>query len=121
MKQLDLSIPYKKVMKIETSMAKETLKQSDALGGICIPLYLVQDMFVWFTFDNTYFLEATPSGMNTLHGAVLAVYQSKSLDKSPIVPPMKLDRSSKLQTLCDTFDIALPKTRTWKDEIGMQT
>ena len=34
---LDLSISYRKVMEIETSMAKATLKQMDALGGICIP------------------------------------------------------------------------------------
>jgi len=56
---LDLSISYKKVMEIETSMAKTTLKQVDALGGICIPP-------VWFALDNIDFLEATPSGMNTL-------------------------------------------------------
>ena len=34
---LDLSISWRKVMEIETSMAKATLKQMDALGGICIP------------------------------------------------------------------------------------
>jgi len=101
-------------MEIETSMAKATLKQMDALGGICLPPWVVQDTFVWFALDNIDFLEATPSGMNTLHGTAIAIYQSESLEKSPVIPPIKLDRSSKAQTLCDTVEC--PKLTCRKPE-----
>jgi len=75
---------------------------------------VVQDTFAWFALDNIDFLEATPSGMNTLHGTALAVYQSESLEKSPLIPPIKLDRSSQAQTLCDTVEC--PKLTCRKPE-----
>jgi len=49
-----------------------------------------------------------------LHGTALAVYQSESLEKSPVLPPIKLDRSSKAQTLCDTVEC--PKLTCRKPE-----
>ena len=46
--------------------------------GVYRAPWLVQNMFVWFALDNTEFLESTPSGMNTLHGTVIAVYRTAS-------------------------------------------
>lgn len=66
--QLDLASSYRKVMEIETNIANAVLKQMHSLGGICLPPWLVQDMFVWFALDNIDFLRSTPPGINTLHG-----------------------------------------------------
>ena len=98
---LDLAISYQKVMEIETSMANSVLKQMESMGGICQPPWLVQDKFIWFALDNIDFLESTPCGMDTLHGTAMAIYQTVSLEKSPMLPPIDLDRSSKAQTLQD--------------------
>ena len=100
--QLDLTVPYKKVMEIETAMANAVLEKMKSMGGVYRPPWLVNDMFVWFALDNVDFLESTPCGMNTLHGTATAVYQSES-DKSPITP-IDIDRSSRSQTL----EVAVP-------------
>ena len=101
--QLDLAIPYKKVMQIETGLANTVLQQMHSRGGVCLPPWLVQDTFVWFALDNIDFLESTLCGMNTLHGTAIAIYQSESPEKNPMVPPLEIDRSSKAQTLDDAI------------------
>ena len=95
--QLDLTVPYKKVMEIETAIANAVLEKIKSKGGVYRPPWLVNDMFVWFALDNIDFLESTPCGMNTLHGTAIAVYQNES-DKSPRTP-LDIDRSSRSQTL----------------------
>ena len=71
--QLDLTVPYKKVMEIETAMANTVLEKTKSMGGVFRPPWLVNDIFVWFALDNIDFLESTPCGMNTLHGTATAV------------------------------------------------
>ena len=95
--QLDLTVPYRKVMEIETAIANAVLEKMKSMGGVYRPPWLVNDMFVWFALDNIDFLESTPCGMNTLHGTATAVYQSAS-DESPRTP-LEIDRSSRSQTL----------------------
>ena len=53
----------------------------NSMGGLYLPPWLVKDEFVWFALDNIDFLEATPCGMNTLHGTAIAIYQSSNYDK----------------------------------------
>lgn len=64
-------------------------------------MWLVKDTFIWFALDNIDFLESTPSGMDTLHGTAIAVYQTVSPDKSPMASPIGIDRSSRAHTLND--------------------
>ena len=63
----------------------------NSTGGVYRPPWLVNDMFVWFALDNIDFLESTPSGMDTLHGTVIAVYRTAS-DNS-LTRPIPVDRS----------------------------
>jgi hypothetical protein len=100
--QLDLSVPYTKVLEIETAIANSVLDKMNSMGGIYRPPWLMNDMFVWFALDNIDFLESTPSDMNTLHGTATAVYQTVS-HESPSIP-IHIDRSSKSQTL----EVAVP-------------
>ena len=95
--QLDLAVPYKKVMEIETAIANAVLQRSKSLGEVYRPLWLVQDMFVWFAIDNIDFLECTLSGMNTLHGTATAVYQT--VPNSVSTKPIDIDRSTRSQML----------------------
>ena len=50
--QLDLTVPYKKVMEIETAIANTVLEKTKSMGGVFRPPWLVNDMFVWFALDN---------------------------------------------------------------------
>uniref|UniRef100_UPI0035901BBE large ribosomal subunit protein eL39 isoform X1 n=1 Tax=Myxine glutinosa TaxID=7769 RepID=UPI0035901BBE len=123
---LDLAISYKKVMEIETSIANSVLKQMESTGGICLPPWLVQDTFVWFAMDNIDFLESTPCGMNTLHGTAIAIYQPVSPEKSPMIPPIELDRSSKAQTIhdavgCKTLTCKKPAPEKRKSDCKLLT
>ena len=95
--QLDLTVPYKKVMEIEDCHRNAVLERMNFTGGVYRPPWLVHDMFVWFALDNIDFLEFTPSGMNTLHGTAIAVYQTASDSSSTI--PINIDRSSHSETL----------------------
>lgn len=99
--QLDLAISYRKLMEIETGLANSVLQQMDSFEGVCLPPWLVKDKFVWFALDNIDFLESTPCGMNTLHGTAIAIYQSECPGKTPMKPPLEIDRSSKAQSLDD--------------------
>ena len=53
------------------------------------------------------FLEATPSGMNRLHGTAIAIYQAKSFDDPPLLPPLKINRSPKATTMDESFESVL--------------
>ena len=123
---LDLSISYNKVMEIETSIANSVLKQMESTGGICVPPWLVPDTFVWYALDNIDFLESTPCGMNTLHGTAIAIYQSVSPEKSPMMSPIKLDRSSRARTLQDAVSCKMlacekPRLEKRKGELKILT
>ena len=96
--QLDLAVPYKKVMEIETAITNAVRETIKSMGGVYRPPWLVNDMFVWFVLDNIDFLESTPCGMTTLHGTAIAVYQSTS-DKPLGTHSLDINRSSKSQTL----------------------
>ena len=113
--KLDLTVPYNKVMEIETAVANVVLERMKSTGGIYQPPWLVNDMFVWFALDNIDFLESTPCGMNTLHGTATAVYQTAS-DKSPATP-LDIDRSSRSQTL----EEAQTKRRIWHGLLAVWT
>ena len=115
--QLDLTVPYKKAVEIETAIANTVLEKTKSMGGVFRPPWLVNDMFVWFALDNIDFLESTPCGMNTLHGNATAVYQSES-DKSPRTP-LDIDRSSRSRTLeaavpCEILSCDKPVPRNKK-------
>ena len=62
---------------------------------MCLPHWTTNNQFLWFSIDNIDFLEATPSGTNTLHGTVTAMFQNQALDKSQVSSTLKLDRSIK--------------------------
>ena len=91
--QLDLTIPYKKVLEIETAIANSVIDRMNLMGGIYQPAWLVNGQFVWFALDNIDFLESTPTGMKTLHGTATAVYQADT------TTPITIDRKSASQTL----------------------
>ena len=99
--QLHLTISYRKVMEIESSMANAVLQQMHSNGEVSLPSWMIKDTFVWLALHNIDFLEATLSGMNTLHGTAVAMYRSATPDKSPMLPPVELDWVSKAQSLQD--------------------
>ena len=114
--QLDLTIPYKKVLEIETAIANSVIDRMNLMGGIYQPPWLVNGQFVWFALDNIDFLESTPTGMNTLHGTATAVYQAAKEDTTT---PITIDRKSASQTLestipCKTLTCMKPQTTNKK-------
>ena len=92
-------------MEIETAIANAVKKQMDAMNGLCLPSWLVENKFTWFALDNIDFLEATPS--DTLHGTAIAIYQAKSFDDPPLLPPLEINRSSKATTMDEAFESVL--------------
>ena len=93
LEKLDLAITYDKVMEIETGIANRVLMQMESMGGIYLPHWVEKNEFVWFAMDNIDFLEATPSGMNTLHGTAIAMYQTDAPGKSLFNSPVEINRS----------------------------
>ena len=72
---------------------------------VCVGQY----RFSRFSRGNALWYEHT-----SRYSTAIAVYQSESLEKSPLIPPIKLDRSSQAQTLCDTVEC--PKLTCRKPE-----
>ena len=107
LEEIDLSVCYSKIMEIETAIANAVKKQMDAMNGLCLPSWLVENKFTWFALDNIDFLEVTPSGMNTLHGTAIAIYQAKSFDDPPLLPPLEINRSSKASMMDEAFESVL--------------
>ena len=95
--QLDLTVPYKKVMEIENAIANFVLEKMKLMGGVPRPPWLVNNQFVWLALDNIGFLESTPCGMNTLHGTATAAYQT-ACDECKTTP-LHIHRSSSSQAL----------------------
>lgn len=96
LQNLFLSIHYSKVLKIENSLYHAVSDRMTNLNlNVIIPHWVEKNSFTWFGIDNIDFLEATPNGMNTLHGTVIAIFQNASEgceDEKPLLPGLKLDR-----------------------------
>ena len=77
LKDINIGVSYKKLMSIENCVANSVIEETKANDGVYLPPWTVQDNFTSFAIDNIDFLENTPSGMNTLHGTAIAMYQSQ--------------------------------------------
>lgn len=90
-------------MQIETGLARAVQKQRDLNDDIFIPSVLRKHEFVWFAIDNINFLEATPSGMNTLNGTALAEFQFDIERFEPIKSQVVIDRATSEGTFPDAL------------------
>ncbi|CAG9761624.1 unnamed protein product [Ceutorhynchus assimilis] len=95
--KLNLSIDYQKVLRIEDSLKSSLYTRLQEINiDVCPPNWLSKNKFLWFAIDNIDFLEATPSGMDTLHGTVTAIIQEETTptEKNLVLPKLVLDRST---------------------------
>lgn len=112
LQHLNLSVSYSKILYIENRLASAIQQQMVSNGGLFIPSWMVKDQFVWFALDNIDFLEDTVNGKDTLHGSVLAVYQSTHPNNSSVVSHIDLKSapSSHKETLqCNVLHCPTPK------------
>ena len=80
LKNVDIGISYEKLLSIENCLAGHVMEETKGNHGIYLSRWTIPDKFILFTIDNIDFRENTPSGMNTLHGTAISIYQEKTQD-----------------------------------------
>ena len=70
-----LSADYTRLVRLETQIANTVLERMIANDYTYIPNDFVLGRYVFFAADNADFAEDTPDGKNTLHAAVMTIYQ----------------------------------------------
>ena len=103
LKNMGIGISYKKLMSIEKCMAGHVVEETKAHNGVYLPPWTVSGEFTWFAIDNIDLLGNTPSGMNTLHGTAISMYQEKVQDEKP--SERLFDRKMKLKESYDDCEM----------------
>ena len=75
---LNLTIPYEKVLQIETEMANEITRNIAQNNGVYLPPNIVKGEPIHFAIDNIDFKNDTPDGKNEFHGTGQVVFQKSS-------------------------------------------
>ena len=112
-----VGISHKKLMSIEDSIADNIIEETKNNNGVYLPPWTTQDQFVWFAIDNIDFLEATPSGRNTLHGTAIAMFQTKV--PNALFEERGIDRKSK-DVHYDNCEVTLLSCNNTKKEHNMK-
>ena len=102
---LSIGLSYKKLLSIGNAIAADGVEEIKSNNGVYLPPWSVPDEFTWFAIDNIDFLEQTPTGMNTLHGTAIAMYQQKTEDECS--SERIFDRERKLKDIFDDCEIPL--------------
>ena len=102
---LSIGLSYKKLLSIENAIAADVVEETKPNNGVYLPPWSVPDEFTCFAIDNIDFLEQTPSGMNTLHGTAIAMYQQKT--EGECSSERIFDRERKLKDIFDDCEIPL--------------
>ena len=84
-------------------MAGHVVEETKTHNGVYLPPWTVSGEFTWFAIDNIDFFENTPSGMNTLHGTAISMYQEKVQDEKP--SERLFDRKMKLKENYDDCEM----------------
>lgn len=69
------TISYRDVLRMDTALAKDTLKTMDETNGSVVPPNLVPGKFVHFTADNIDINDSSLDGKNTFHATQYAAWQ----------------------------------------------
>ena len=75
--ELNLSINYKKLVKIQTEIANSVAAQIHYNNGVYIPPNITTGRRLHFAIDNTDFKNDTPDGKSEFHGTGAIVFQKK--------------------------------------------
>ena len=78
---LGLSIPYKKVMKIENALENMIVEKQNSNEGVYIPDNLTQNSCLHFTTDNIDFENDAANGKGEFHGTATVIFQKKTIKK----------------------------------------
>lgn len=83
-----LGTGYENVLNITKRIEHAVVLRMNETGGYCLPDFVKKGVTVFFAVDNIDFLEDTPYGQSTLHGALAVIYQEDVEDAEPINPPL---------------------------------
>ena len=107
LKNVDIEISYDKLLSIENCLAGHVIEETKRNHGIYLHPWTIPDKFTWFAIDNIDFLENTPSGMNTLHGTAISIYQEKKHNESS--KERIFDRKMNLKDVYDDCEMPILK------------
>ena len=75
---LELSISYEKVMKIENGLVNMIVENRSSSEGVYIPHNLTQNSSFHFAIDNIDFEDDTANGKGEFHRTTTTIFQKKS-------------------------------------------
>ena len=75
---LNLSIDYENVLRIETDIANAVVQKALKSNGVYVPPSIQAGLPVYFAADNCDFKNDAADGKNEVHGTVQIVYQQSS-------------------------------------------
>ena len=90
---VNLSIPYEKLVKIETSLANSVIKEKEMHSNVYISSNISIGMPLHYAIDNTDFKNDTPDGKSEFHGTGTVVLQK--FDKDMPIKFLEIERNSK--------------------------
>lgn len=75
-----LSVEYNRLLRVETEIERNVIKQIQKDNGLYIPPDIVKGRHIFFAVDNSDFQEDTHDGKRNLHGAAMTIYQQTKAD-----------------------------------------
>ena len=75
---INLTINYDKILKIETNIAEAIVKKMEDSDGVYVPTSIQKECPIYFVVDNCDFQNDTPDGKHEFHGTVQIVYQNST-------------------------------------------
>ena len=88
--ELNLSVNYDKILKIETEIANAVTKTIQQNNGVYVPPTIKKGMRVHFAIDNTDFRNDTPDGRLEFHGTGQVIFQKQN----DVTSNLTIERSS---------------------------
>ena len=103
MSEMYIGKDYQSLLNLEKRIHYTVLKRMETTGGFCLPDFVKKGLTLYFAIDNVNVLEDTPTGQNTLNGAVIVLFQRKNAGgeedfmQLPLEIPDKLPAEASLE------------------------
>ena len=75
---MNLTINYDKILKIETNITEAIVKKMEDSDGVYVPPSIQKECPIYFAVDHCDFQNGTPDGKHDFHGTVQTVYQNST-------------------------------------------
>ena len=98
---LNLSIDYEKVLRIETDITNAVVQRALKNNGVYVPLSIPVGLPVYFAVDNCDFKNDIADGKNEFHGTAQIVYQQSSANV--VSEKLQIDRNQNRSLNYDPF------------------